>query len=205
MNSRLLVLALLPLLSSTYAAAAPIALVKTFDIDNVFGFYVDGSELNGQFDTLFFQAKATFGTFINQVSGNQAGAPRPAGHAFTYPNNMLTADPMDFPGALSLTRVGLVNTPQELSYAAANLGGVMTTAGSINGDLFLGNINLSTGGVLSYQVQLLRAGNILFDSGVLSIPLTPDPTLPEPSSLSIAAIGGAVSLLAARRRRAAQI
>ncbi len=49
----------------------------------IYTFYVDGESLNGGFETIYFQAKAT-----------------PPGDSFTYNNRMLHADPIDFPGAL---------------------------------------------------------------------------------------------------------
>jgi hypothetical protein len=53
------------------------------------------------------------------------------------------------------------------------------------------------------QIQLITGGSVVYDTGVLSVPLTyPNPTEPEPASLSIAAIGF-LSLLAAGRRLSA--
>ena len=109
---------------------------------------------------------------------------------------MITADPLDFPGGLALTQVGLVNTAQELSYTAGKLGGTVTTAAEPNGDLFLGNVNLSgpTAG-FTFQVQLISAGNVIYDPGVIVGP----PIVPEPASFSIAALSF-FGLLAAGRR-----
>jgi len=191
--------AILGWLAIEQAAAAPMFAVKPIDVspNNVYSFYVDGAELNGSFDTIYFQAKPTGGTFINQLSGALGGVPRPPGDLFSYPNRLLTADPLDFPGGLALTQVGLVNTPQELSFTVGKLGGTLTTADQVNGDLFLGNVNLSgpTAG-FTFQVQLISAGNVIYDPGILVGP----PIVPEPASFSIAALSF-VGLMAAGRRR----
>ena len=163
--------------------------------DSVYSLYVDGEASNGAFDTIFFEAKA-FGaaSFINVNSGAVAGVPRPAGQLFTYPNRMLNADPLDFPGALGLTQVGLVNNGKELSYTVGSLGGTMTTAAQADGDLFLGNVKVSDPHSfwtnLYFHVQLISAGNVIFDDSF---------GVPEPASLSIAAFGFA-GLIATRRR-----
>lgn len=190
----MLSLALCGLIQS--ASAGPIWSVKPVgaSANNVYSFFVDGDNLNGAFDTIFFQAKATIGTFINNNSGAVAGVPRPAGDPFTYPNRMITADPVDFPGGLALTQVGLVNTAQELSYTAGKLGGTVTTANEVNGDLFLGNVNLSGAGG-AVQIQLISAGSVLYDTGILAY----GPIIPEPAGLSIAALGF-TGLVAVRRR-----
>jgi hypothetical protein len=84
------------------AAAANAAVISIKPVgasaNNVYSFYVDGEASNGAFDTIFFEVKA-FGaaSFINTNSGALGGVPRPAGEAFTYPNRMLNADPLDFP------------------------------------------------------------------------------------------------------------
>ncbi len=57
------------------ATAAPLWSIKPVGpaANNVYSFYVDGDNLNGIFDTIFFQTKATIGTFINNNSGAVAG------------------------------------------------------------------------------------------------------------------------------------
>ncbi|QDT72961.1 hypothetical protein [Lacipirellula limnantheis] len=182
--------------------AAEFVVKPNISLNNVYNFYVDGGNFNGSFDTIFFQAKSYRGSFINANSGASAGVPRPPGDLFTYPNRMLTADPLDFPGGLALTQVGLINNGQELSFTVGKLGGTITTAAENAGDLFLGNVMMSSGGGFSYQIQLISAGNVLYDTGINTIPLT-DPTFPEPSGLVIAAVG-MVGLLSSRRLRRPQ-
>lgn len=182
-------------LAASAAVAAPLASYKPNAAANNYSIYIDGAELNGTFDTIFFQAKATAGTLLNNNNGNSLGAPRQPGDLFTYPNNMLTASPDDFPGALELTRVGLVNTAQELSYTAGALGGTVTTAGSPGG-LFLGNLNFSPGGAGTFQVQLITAGTVVYDSGLQPVPI------PEPATFAMAGLGMIGCVAAARRRKA---
>lgn len=191
--------AILCLVAQSATATAATISIKPVNAsaNNVYSFYVDGEGSNGAFDTIFFQSKAFNGSYINLNSGAVAGVPRAAGDLFTYPNRMLTADPVDFPGALGLTQVGLINNGQELSYTVGKLGGTMTTAAEVNGDLFLGNVMLSGGHFwanIYVRIQLISAGNVIFDQAIGT---------PEPASLSIAALGF-VNLLAVRRRIAAK-
>lgn len=82
--------------SSATAASISVKPVGTA-ANNVYSIYVDGEASNGAFDTIYFKVTPSTGTFINTNSGAAAGVPRPAGDAFTYPNRMLNADPLDFP------------------------------------------------------------------------------------------------------------
>jgi len=183
--------------AASAASAAPIWSVKPAGNapNSTYSFYIDGDNLNGTFDTVFFQTKAITGTFLNNNSGAVAGVPRPAGDQFTYPNRMVTADPLDFPGGLGLTQVGLVNTAQELSYTAGKLGGTVSTGNEPSGDLFLGNVNTTAGGGGTFQIQLITGGNIVYDTGILNFPI------PEPATFALAGLG-LVGVVAAGRRRA---
>jgi opacity protein-like surface antigen len=196
MQRNFLLATLLALLLAGEATAAPIWSVKPIGpaANNVYSFYIDGDNLNGTFDTIFFQVKARgAASFINTNSGAVGGVPRPAGAAFTYPNRMITADPLDFPGGLALTQVGLVNNAQELSYTAGKLGGTISTGAEANGDLFLGNVMTAPGFFcFTFQIQLITAGNVVYDTQVLE-------ACPEPAGLSIAALGF-TGLIAVRRR-----
>ncbi|MCC6491785.1 MAG: PEP-CTERM sorting domain-containing protein [Pirellulales bacterium] len=158
--------------------------------------YLDGGAENGQFDTIFVSLKPNgSATFANQNSGAAAGVPRPAGEAFSYPNRMLTADPLDFPGGLALSQVGLVNTPQELSFAVGKAGGTLTTADQPGGKLFLANVDfpaIAQGAKGTATVQLISAGNLVVEL---------NRAIPEPTTLGLAGLS-LLGLVAARRRMA---
>ena len=158
----------------------------------IYTFYVDGESLNGNFETIYFQAKATPpGKFANLPNlASPPGVPRPPGDSFTYPNRMLIADPLDFPGALGLTQVGLNLTGQELSYAVGNLFGTITTANQPNGDLFLANLYVPDHTAFTATVQLISAGTVVFEA---------TQTVPEPAA-GLVALAGLSHLLALRRR-----
>jgi hypothetical protein len=155
----------------------------------IYTFYVDGESLNGGFETIYFQAKATPpGKFANV--GIEFGVPRPPGQAFTYRNLMLIADPLDFPEALGLSSVGVVRNGQELSYTVGNLFGTITTANQPNGDLFLANLYVPDPTTFTATVQLISAGTVVFEA---------TQTIPEPAAGLVALVGFS-NLLAFRRR-----
>jgi hypothetical protein len=145
---------------------------------------------------MFFQVRPNSpAMFTNNASGNNSGVPRPPGDSFTYHNRMLNGDPLDFPGALGLTQLGLVNIPQELSFTVANLFGTITTASQPNGDLFLGNVNMpGAGASASVLVQLLRAGNLVQELR-MTVPV------PEPSGALLGATAFAALSLARSARQ----
>lgn len=176
-------------------ASADAAFLTSFVYSpNTRAFYLHGGSHNGAIDTIYFKATpARAGAFTNINGGLIAGAPRPAGHAFTYPNRMLYADPGDIEGGLGLSVFGLINTPQELSFTVASLGGTITTANQPDGKLFLGNI-VPTGPVAktSAVVQLFRAGELVTEWVI--------PPMPEPSSLTLLMLGGAIYAFGQRRR-----
>jgi hypothetical protein len=157
----------------------------------IYTFYVDGESLNGGYETIYFQAKATPpGKFANFANGYSiAGIPRPPGQSFTYPNNMLVTDPLDFPGGLRLMRLGLRNLGPELSYTVGNLFGTITTANEPNGDLFLANLYVPDSTAFTATVQLISAGTVVFEA---------TQTIPEPAA-GLVALVGLSNLLAFRR------
>ncbi|MBL9165331.1 MAG: hypothetical protein JNL18_21570 [Planctomycetaceae bacterium] len=176
------------LAASLPARAAQLSMTRN---GAIYIFYVDGESLNGGFETIYFQAKATPpGKFANVPNGAAPpGVPRPPGDSFTYPNRMLIADPLDFPGALGLSMVGFINNGQELSYAVGNLFGTITTANQPNGDLFLANLYVPDPTHFTATVQLISAGTVVFEA---------TQTIPEPAA-GLVALVGLSSLLAFRR------
>jgi hypothetical protein len=183
----------LMLVANSAAQAASLSYTQTND---AFAIYVDGEEHNGNFETIYFQAKPNPPAEFTNNSGGIFFV-RPPGRPFTYPNELLTQDPIDFPGGLALFQSGLVNIPQELSFTVANLFGTITTAPQPNGDLFLGNVNMpGAGASANVLVQLRRAGNLV-QQLTLTIPV------PEPSALAlaVAALAGATRISRRRRRK----
>lgn len=154
----------------------------------IYTFYVDGESLNGGFETIYFQARTTPPGKFAKLNTGILAVPRPPGNAFTYPNRMLIADPLDFPGALGLLRVGFINNGQELSYAVGNLFGTITTANQPNGDLFLANLYVPDPTHFTATVQLISAGMVVFEA---------TQTIPEPAA-GLVALVGLSSLLAFR-------
>jgi hypothetical protein len=166
MHKILTLAACLSILAGASAKAATITTVLSPSTPNALSIYLDGSPQNGNFDTIGFEATSTgihvllvsagttiqdlnvpfnlatapLGPFANLNSGLSAGAPRPAGQAFTYYNRMLDADPFDFPDSLGWTIIGVVRTSSELSFAGSPLGQKITTANQPNGRLFLANL-----------------------------------------------------------------
>jgi hypothetical protein len=169
-------------------------------------FYIDGDNLNGAFDAIEFKTWTyPQNKFGNNNSGNAAGIPRGAGQQFTYPNRMLNADPLDFPGALGLTMSGLVNTTRELSFKATSPTGAISTASEPNGDLFLGNFYIpnntfAPGSFYLWRIRLLSAGTTVYDTmpGYWPLgPLTgtwapPASAIPEPAAIATFSFGAIV-------------
>jgi hypothetical protein len=184
-------LCLLIALGST-AHAASLSYTQT---NTAFAIFLDGEEHNDQFETIFFEVKPNPPAEFNNNNTGGVGVPRPPGQPFTYYNRLLDADPLDFPGALGLTQVGLVKTPQELSFTVGNLFGTVTTAAQSNGDLFLGNVNMpGAGASANVLVQLIRAGNLVQELR-MTIPI------PEPSAATMAMTALTATTIVRRRRR----
>jgi hypothetical protein len=180
------------LVANSAAQAASLSYTRTND---AFAIFLDGEEHNDQFETIFFQVKPNPPAEFTNNSGGIFFV-RPPGRPFTYPNELLTQDPIDFPGGLALFQNGLVNIPQELSFTVANLFGTITTTPQPNGDLFLGNVNMpGAGASAKVTVQLLRAGNLVEQ-------LTAVVPIPEPSTLAlVAAVGLGVAALTSRTNK----
>lgn len=186
------------LLAFLAANAGGASFYLAYPAPNVWTLYLDGKELNGAFDTIYVKTSISApSTFSNVTSGLVAGVPRPPGQPFSYLNRMLDADPTDIAGGLGLTRFGVVNTPQELAFAAAALDGAITTADQPGGRLFLANFFREHGSFGSH-VQLLREGKLLFEANV--IPSLTPPEFPEPSSLILMGLGVLVVGVARQRR-----
>jgi hypothetical protein len=99
---------------------------------------ISGVDVLATLSTSIFQPERFFGNFN---SGLVAGAPRPAGDAFTHHNRMLDADPEDVEGGLDWTILGLIRTPMQLSFTGGPLGGKINTASQPGGRLFIANLS----------------------------------------------------------------
>lgn len=186
--------ALVVALVSSVANAASLTSVKTEP--SAYAIYLNGAPENGAFDTVIFNATPDVGqSFTNQNAGTSAGAPRPAGQAFTYRNRALdfaTDDP-DFPG-LGWTIVGAQSNATGLQFSGGPTGFKISTAGQPNGALFLANINMPNG-VGVANVKLVNNGQQVAD---LTIPINP---IPEPASFALAGLS-MLGFAAIRRRLA---
>jgi hypothetical protein len=195
MKALVTVIAVSWIASGPLAAAASVSVTWNGDAVSI---YVDGEAQNGAFDTIFFQARPIPpASFTINNSGLLGGVPRPPGEPSTYPNRMLTADPLDFPGGLALTQVGLINTPQELSFTVGALGGTITTAAQPNGDLFLGNLNLpgfaNASAGANATVQLISAGSLVQELNTVIF-------VPEPAAASLAILATTWFMAVTRRK-----
>lgn len=169
----------------------------TFDGDaGVVGIYLDGQELNGQFDTVIVDIRPNIGSFEEiDEDGVDGITPRPAGDPFTYINPFLSAPPAF--GGNGFSVLGAETNPNRVAFTAGPLGMTIDTVNGPNvGDrgLFLANINLSVPfiGAGSATVDLVRAGTLI---ATLSEPFP----VPEPATLAMAGLA-MVGVSATRRR-----
>ncbi len=164
MTRSIALLAALFVLATPTAKAASVSVVLSNSSTTV-SVYLAGGADNGNFNTVIFKAQpaggsvilvnssgaqvgptltyshfANFPAFGNLATGLSGGLPRPAGAAFTFYNRMLDADPLDIPGGLHWTVLGLVRTSNELSFTTGPQNVNISTDGQQNGRLFLANL-----------------------------------------------------------------
>ncbi len=203
-----LVAALMALASSTAKAASLSATTFSFISSNsrAFALYLDGSavgggqNLNGQFDSISLSVVPLFAgtTFTNQNSGVFAGAPRPAGQAFTYRNRYLesSVDDPENPGTGWIV-TNVVSTTTMFGFDGGPLGQKITTANEPGGKLFLANLHMPrVPGTFSYinATVKLYNGAALVTTAILA---APDP---EPATIVMVAQCGFGIAIHCRRR-----
>lgn len=189
MKNLLALAALASAFACSVANAAILSVEPTGPAANgIYSVYIDGQSTT--FNGLGLSVKPDGGAaFLNVSSGNVAGAPRPAGDAFTYRNRLLDADASEVPETKGWTLLGVVNTAQEIAFSGGPLGQTITTGGK----LFLANVMLPAGATAKADLQLVNGVDTVFtqqlDIGVV----------PEPMSMGLA--GMALAAVAAFRRR----
>jgi hypothetical protein len=200
-SCRSLIPSLALLAACSLASAASAASMALTYQNNAYAFYLNAGEYNGAFDTIYFQAKATLPAIFENLNtwGGEA-FPQPPGNTFTYYNRLLSADPLEYPGAVALTQVGTVITAQEVSFTVGKLGGTISTADQPYGYLFLANVYQSSAPSWVATLQMISAGTIVQEFHLVT-PLTPPgPQLPEPASVAMFGLGS-LALSAIIRRQ----
>ena len=200
-NYRSLIPPLALLAACCLASAASAASMALTYQNNAYAIYLNAGEYNGAFDTIYFQVKATPpAVFENLNTWGDEAFPRPPGLPSTYPSRFLNEDPLDYPGALALTMIGRVVTPQEVAFTAGKLGGTISTADQPYGYLFLANVYQSGPPSWTATLQMISAGTIVQEFHLVTPPTPPGPQLPEPASVALFGLGS-LALSAIVRRR----
>jgi len=194
MNRLRLVVASLAMLACSAAHAAAIYVEESSANPGAFAIYLDGQSHNGNFNVVDFKVSPVApATFQNVNSGLSAGVPRPPGQAFTYYNQLLNSDPVDFPGGLNWSLLGVVRTSTQVAFAGSPLGQQISTTGQPGGKLFLANIYMPTG-MAHGTVQLIDAG-LLRQQIDFAFPI------PEPAILGLSGFAMLVGLIRSNFRR----
>jgi hypothetical protein len=174
--------------------SAPAAAVElTYQqFGNAVSFFLDGQELNGHFNAIDVVIEPVAPTIFTNISLLPEQPIRPPGEPFTYENALLGADPMENANGLGWSILGLTRTSTRLAFAGGPLGLLIDTSGQPDGNLFLGNVYLSSPlpqGGFTARVQLVDAGNLVAD-------LT---AVPEPAGVAVC-VAGLLGLATSRRR-----
>ena len=202
-----------PLLSFIAALALPLCITESRAASLTFSGNGNGAVsiyLAGQttvFDYVDFRAipRGYPPAFQSLNTGLTAGVPRPAGQLFTYRNRALEFDPADpdNPGiGKGWALLNPVTSTTEVSFKGGPLVGNISTASEPNQQLFLANLRPPEGGGFRVQISLLNEGSLVFSQEIFTplIDLPEPPDVPEPTSLTIMALGCAGFI--ARRRHA---
>jgi hypothetical protein len=192
MKSIRILTALLGLVACSTAQGASLHVEKTQG-NLINAIFLDGEGQNSLFNTVKFQATPNGSAIFQELVGGFGFVIRPPGEPKTYINQNLNNDPLD--GGLGWSVLGVLRTPNELSFTGGPLGQIITTANEPDGRLFLGNVYLSAGGSGVATVQLSDAqGAVVAD---LQAPLG----VPEPAAVCLVTLSLLGSAPARRRRR----
>ncbi|WP_428308388.1 hypothetical protein [Lacipirellula sp.] len=132
--------------------------------------------------------------FQSLNTGLSAGVPRPAGQLFTYRNRALDFDPADpdNPGiGKGWTILNPINSATEVSFEGGPSAGKISTTSEPDRRLFLANLRLPEISGIKGQISLMNEGAVVYSQQLVAplIDLPEAPDLPEPTSLTILALG----------------
>lgn len=188
---RLAAFLLSPALACLTTRAAPAQPPQLFveRYDDVFAFFLDGGDLNGQFDTIEFFAVPGQGEAFRYLGfGTVQMSPVSPGERRTAMNALLDLPPPF--GGYGFSVLGKIIGWERIGFATGPLGQTVDTSAA-NPGLFLANIGVERS--VHATADLYRAGNRVAS-------LTASGVVPEPATAALAGAAGLLWALSRRRR-----